>query len=178
MGTDRRPVPNVLRRGSNGTPSSACDERDPTACDLPRARDVPGTANGDCGSVITDALVVPRSTNWLRPLRWSAASTTGSERLATDGFALPAGTVTFLLTYEGASNLLHRRSVQTGSHAAVRARRRAWAVGAEGDGFPCRWHEPRLGRPQDHTCTYRSALVGNGCGGFATRRRECWLMPA
>ena len=44
-----------------------------------------------------DAMAVPASTSWLRPLRWSAPDPI-AVRPPEEGFALPVGTVTFLLT--------------------------------------------------------------------------------
>ena len=50
----------------------------------------------DAGSMTNDALATSSSTSWLRPLRWSEPTVNGGPGGAE--FALPVGTVTFLLT--------------------------------------------------------------------------------
>ena len=64
------------------------------------AGDVPVLVKSQYDSMSSDELAVPSTTNWLRPLRWAAPSMTTPARPTSghDGFALPVGTVTFLLT--------------------------------------------------------------------------------
>ena len=70
---------------------------------VPRAGDVTVSAMLDRASMLSDEAAVSSSTDWPRPLRWSVPSMSvgsgGAEPGgAYDYFALPTGTVTFLLT--------------------------------------------------------------------------------